>query len=53
MANKRPIVSYFHIFNGKFFVLIEDENLGKFEAKDREGIFLGYSMESKAYMVYI
>ena len=49
MSNKRPTVSYFHMFGGKCFVLIEDEHLGKFEAKAREGIFLGYSMESKAY----
>ena len=41
------------MFGGKYFVLIEDEHLGKFEAKAREGIFLGYSMESKAYMVYV
>ena len=31
----------------------DDEQLGKFESKAHEGIFLGYSMESKAYMVYV
>ena len=28
-------------------------NIGKFEAKAHEGIFLGYSLESKAYRVYV
>jgi len=27
------------------------DNLGKFDAKSDEGIFLGYSMNSKAYRV--
>ena len=53
MANKIPTVSYFHVFGGKCFILIEDEHLGKFEAEAREGIFLGYSVESKAYRVYV
>ena len=46
-------MSYFHFFGGKWFVFIEDEHLGKFEAKARKGIFLGYSMESNKYMVYV
>ena len=32
---------------------MKDEHLGKFEAKADEGIFLSYSMESKAYRVYL
>ena len=53
MANNKPNVSYFHMFGGKCYELIEDEHLGKFEAKAQEGIFLGYSMESKSYRVYV
>nr|MCH9869482.1 hypothetical protein [Serratia marcescens] len=30
----------------------QKENLGKFDAKSHEGIFLGYSLMSKAYRVY-
>ena len=30
-----------------------NEHLGKFDAKAEEGIFLGYSLESKAYRVYM
>ena len=30
----------------------DQENLGKFDAKSDEGIFLGYSTSSRAYRVY-
>ena len=53
MANKKPTLKYFHMFGGKCFVLKDDENLGKFEAKANEGIFLGYSFESKSFRVYV
>ena len=53
MANKKPTLKYFHVFGGKCFVLKDDEHLGKFEAKAHEGIFLGYSLESKAFRVYV
>ena len=53
MANKKPTVKYFHVFSAKCFTLKDDEQLGKFESKAHEGIFLGYSLESKAYEVYV
>ena len=53
MANKKPTLKYFHVFGGKCYVLRDDENLGKFEAKASEGIFLGYSLESKSFRVYV
>ena len=53
MANKKPTVKYFHVFGAKCFTLKDDEQLGKFESKEHEGIFLGYSLESKAYRVYV
>ena len=53
MANKKPTMKYFHVFGGKCFVLRDDEHLGKFEAKASEGIFLGYSLESRAFRVYM
>ena len=52
MANRKPSLSYFHVFGAKCYVLNE-EHLGKFDAKAEEGIFLGYSLESKAYRVYL
>ncbi|XP_074323206.1 uncharacterized protein LOC141660144 [Apium graveolens] len=52
-AEAKPFVSYFHVFGGKYYVLKDDEHLGKFDAKVEEGIFLGYSLESKAYRVFV
>ena len=53
MANKKPTVKHFHVFGAKCFTLKDDEQLGKFESKAHEEIFLGYSLESKAYRVYV
>ena len=53
MANKNPTLKYFHVFGGKCYVLRDDEHLGKFEDKASEGIFLGYSLESKAFRVNV
>ena len=53
MANKKPTVKYFHVFGAKCFTLKDNEQLGNFESKAHEGIFLGYSLESKAYRVYV
>ncbi|KAK8608159.1 hypothetical protein V6N13_023590 [Hibiscus sabdariffa] len=53
LKNKRPNISYFHPFGCKCFVLNNGkENLGKFDAKSDEAIFLGYSLSSKAYRVF-
>ena len=43
--NKRK-VKYFRIFGSKCYILNDKENLGKFDAKSVEGIFLGYSTNS-------
>ena len=49
---KKPKVKYFWVFGSKCFILNDRENLGKFDAKSDEGIFLGYSVNSQAYRVY-
>jgi hypothetical protein len=41
----------FKVFGCKCFILNDKDNLGKFDVKSDEGIFLGYSMNSKAYRV--
>ena len=50
--DKKPKVKYLRIFGSKCYILNEWENLGKFDAKSDEGIFLGYSTNSRAYRVY-
>ncbi|CAJ2651723.1 unnamed protein product [Trifolium pratense] len=50
--DKKPNVSYFHIFGCYCYILNIKDNLGKFDSKSDKGIFLGYSLTSKAYRVY-
>lgn len=50
---RKQNISYFHVFGCKCFILNNDkDNLGKFDKKSDKGIFLGYSLSSKAYRVY-
>ena len=49
---KKPKVKYFRVFGCKCSILNDWENLGKFNTKSDEGIFLGYSTTSQAYRVY-
>ena len=49
---KKPRVKYFRVFGSKCYILNDRENLGKFDAKSEEGIFLGYSTTSRAYRVF-
>ena len=49
---RKPNVKYFRIFGSTCFILKDRENVGKFDSKSDEGIFLGYSFTSKAYRVY-
>ena len=49
---RKPNVSYFKGFGCKCFVLNTKDNLGKFDAKAYEAIFVGYSSNSKAYRVF-
>ena len=50
--SRKPNVSYFTVFGCKYFVLNTKNNLGKFDAKSYEAIFVGYSNISKAYRVF-
>ena len=49
---RTPNVKYFKIFGSTCFILKDGENVGKFDSRSDEGIFLGYSSTSKAYWVY-
>ena len=40
------------MFGSKCYILNDRENLGKFDAKSDEGIFLGYSTTSQAYRAF-
>ena len=49
---KKPRVKYFRVFGSKCYILSDRENLRKFDAKSDEGIFFGYSTNSRAYRVF-
>ena len=49
---KKPKVKYSQVFGSKCYILNDQENLGKFDAKSDDGIFLGYSTTSQAYRVF-
>jgi hypothetical protein len=49
---KKPTVKYFQIFGSKCYILRDRDNLGKFDSKSDEGIFLGRSTNSRAYKVF-
>ena len=50
---RKPNISHLRVFGCKCFVLNNGkESLGKFDAKADEAIFLGYSLNSKAYRVF-
>ncbi|GJU70119.1 retrovirus-related pol polyprotein from transposon TNT 1-94, partial [Tanacetum coccineum] len=48
---KNPSLEYFKVFGSKCFILNTKDYLTKFDPKSTEGIFLGYSPNSKAYVV--
>ena len=47
-----PTAKHFRVFGRKCFIKNNDEKLGKFEPRENEGIYLGYSSRSKAYKCY-
>ena len=49
---RKPNVKYFRIFGSTCFILKDRENMGKFDSRRDEGIFLGYFSTSKTYRVY-
>ncbi|KAK2364611.1 cysteine-rich RECEPTOR kinase [Trifolium repens] len=53
LKGRKPNLSHLRSFGCKCFILNNGkENLGKFDPKADEGIFLGYSLSSKTYRVY-
>ena len=47
-----PLVKYFKVFGSKCYIKRLDENLGNFNSRSDEGIFLGYASTKKAYICY-
>ncbi|GJX43645.1 retrovirus-related pol polyprotein from transposon TNT 1-94 [Tanacetum coccineum] len=47
----KPTLDYFKVFGSKSFILNIKYYLTKFNPKSYEGVFLGYSQNSKAYII--
>jgi hypothetical protein len=45
-------VKHFRVFGSKCYIKTDEYNLGKFDSRSDEGIFLGYSPNKKAYKFY-
>ena len=53
LKGQKPNLAYFRTFGCRCYILInEKSNIGKFDSRSDEGIFLGYSDRSKAYQVF-
>ncbi|GJR63242.1 retrovirus-related pol polyprotein from transposon TNT 1-94 [Tanacetum coccineum] len=48
---RKPSLEYLKVFGSKCFILNTKDYLTKFDPKSYEGVFLGYSQNSKAYVV--
>nr|GEU82614.1 retrovirus-related Pol polyprotein from transposon TNT 1-94 [Tanacetum cinerariifolium] len=51
LRGRKPTLDYFRVFGSKCFILNTKDYLIKFDPKSYEGVFLGYSQNSKAYIV--
>ena len=49
---RKPTVKYFHVFGSKCYILADREQRRKMDPKSDEGIFLGYSTNSRAFRVF-
>ncbi|GJY77885.1 retrovirus-related pol polyprotein from transposon TNT 1-94, partial [Tanacetum coccineum] len=51
LRNRKPSLEYFRVFGCKVFIINTKVHLTKFDPKSYEGVFLGYSQSSKAYIM--
>ncbi|GJY88044.1 retrovirus-related pol polyprotein from transposon TNT 1-94, partial [Tanacetum coccineum] len=49
---RSPDISYFHVFGCPVYIHNHIDHLGKFDEKDDDGFFLGYSPVAKAFRVF-
>ncbi|GJR96673.1 retrovirus-related pol polyprotein from transposon TNT 1-94 [Tanacetum coccineum] len=51
LRGRKPTLDYFRVVGSKCFILNTKDYLTKFDPKSYEGVFLGYSQNSKAYII--
>ncbi|GJY72372.1 retrovirus-related pol polyprotein from transposon TNT 1-94 [Tanacetum coccineum] len=52
MQDKKPDLSFFHVFGALCYPTNDNDNLGKLDAKADIGIFVGYAPAKKAFRIY-
>ncbi|GKD25808.1 integrase, catalytic region, zinc finger, CCHC-type containing protein [Tanacetum coccineum] len=52
MQDKKPDLSFFHVFGSLCYPTNDHKDLGKFDAKADIGIFVGYAPTKKAFRIY-
>ncbi|KAJ9542561.1 LOW QUALITY PROTEIN: hypothetical protein OSB04_029067 [Centaurea solstitialis] len=52
IVKRKPNIDFFRVFGCKCYVLNDRDDLGKFNPKSDESIFIGYSLNSGTYRVY-
>ncbi|GJZ48093.1 retrovirus-related pol polyprotein from transposon TNT 1-94 [Tanacetum coccineum] len=52
IQDKKPDLSFFHVFGSLFYPTNDHEDLGKFDAKADIRIFVGYAPAKKAFRIY-
>ncbi|GKA70809.1 retrovirus-related pol polyprotein from transposon TNT 1-94, partial [Tanacetum coccineum] len=51
LRGRKPTLDYFRVFGSKCFILNTKDYLTKFDLNSYEDVFLGYSQNSKAYII--
>ncbi|GJW21826.1 retrovirus-related pol polyprotein from transposon TNT 1-94 [Tanacetum coccineum] len=52
MQDKKPVLSFFHVFGALCYPTNDNDGLGKLDAKANIGIFVGYAPVKKAFKIY-
>nr|GEU41901.1 retrotransposon protein, putative, unclassified [Tanacetum cinerariifolium] len=52
LYDRKPNLSYLHVFGALFYPTIDSEDLGMLKPKADIGIFIGYALAKKAFQIY-
>ncbi|GJR78614.1 retrovirus-related pol polyprotein from transposon TNT 1-94 [Tanacetum coccineum] len=52
MQDKKPDLSFFHVFDALCYPTNDNDDLGKLDAKSNIGIFVGYAPTKKTFKIY-
>ena len=53
LKGRKPNLAHLRVFGCTCYILNDRDKLSKFDPKSEKGIFVGYSINSHAYMIYV